>query len=398
MTPNPDDPTSTIELHQPNAARIYDHLLGGSHSFAADRTAAEQLLQAAPGITAAARANRVFLARAVRYAIGHGVTQFLDLGAGIPATGSTHEIAHSLAPDARVVYVDRDPIAVACAERLLGGNPHLRAVHADLRDIRTVLADPASVAVLDLTQPVAVLMVAVLHFVPGNATRITGTLAALLPPDSLLIISHGTAEPAHYDGSAARTVTSIYAKTPTPLQLRSREQIIDLFTGFELTDPGLVTVDQWHPTAETTDPPIPGFLAGVGRLRRHPPPSTHGKPPEVPATAFASAPLVNLTQKRSCPVAGSPLVSVVRRHPFDPDNYWPSATCPDRTTSITASTKREMEARGLDIGTVRRRRPQTTADIEAKEQTYDPAGQLSTRPTGRPHRLVMATVTRPKAH
>ncbi|MBN1174913.1 MAG: SAM-dependent methyltransferase [Micromonosporaceae bacterium] len=276
MTPEPDDPFSIVGLDQPNAARIYDCLLGGGHSFAADRAAADQLVQAVPGARDAARANRAFLARAVRYAIGYDIIQFLDLGAGIPAAGSTHEVARRLTPHARVVYVDRDPVAVTCAEQLLDGDPYTGAVQSDLRDIHTVLADAVTTRLLDFTQPVAVLMVAVLHFVPGDAASITRTLADVLPPGSLLIISHSTAEPTELNDPTTQLVTSVYAGTPTPLCLRSRTQILDLFDGFALAGPGLVTVDQWRPETNTTDPPIPGFLAGVGHRER--PPATVSAP------------------------------------------------------------------------------------------------------------------------
>jgi SAM-dependent methyltransferase len=265
-----------VDIEQPAASRIYDFLLGGAHHFAADRRAAHALIAAAPHIITIARANRDFLRRAVRYALREGIGQFLDLGAGFPVRGSVHRIVQSVHPAARVVYVDADPVAVALAQRILVTNPAAGVVGADIRDIVTILHHPETLRLIDFTHPVCVLAACVLHHVADDLTATMTTLKAALSPGSLLVVSHATT-PAPPHAGQFDAVRQIYARTATPLHLRTPEEITALLTGLDLVPahddphrnaPGLVPVHQWRPdTHPCTDglPTAPrcGLLAAV---------------------------------------------------------------------------------------------------------------------------------------
>jgi hypothetical protein len=188
-----------VDVSRPHAARMYDYYLGGKNHFAADRKLADKVLASMPAARTAARENRAFMGRAVRFlAEEAGIRQFLDIGTGLPATGSVHEIAQAVAPAARVVYVDNDPLVLAHARALLSSSPEGKTayVHADLRDPAAILANRAVRAVLDFDQPVAVMLVAVLHFIldEDQPARIVATLLDSLPPGSYLVASHGTTE------------------------------------------------------------------------------------------------------------------------------------------------------------------------------------------------------------
>jgi S-adenosyl methyltransferase len=250
-----------VDPDRPSAARIYDYLLGGSHNFAADREVARQAMAAMPDVAMQARANRDFVRRAVRLVSANGVRQFLDLGSGIPTQGSVHDMA----PHARVVYVDLDPVAVAHSRRILAGHDRAIAVGADFRRPLDIVADPTVRAVLDFEQPMAVLLVAVLHAV-GDADdpyRAVAQLRASIATGSYLVIAHGTAD-SRPDESGE--LVKVSQRTTTPLTLRRRDQIARFFDGFDLVEPGLVWAVQWHP-----DDPPPGApersgnLVGVGR-------------------------------------------------------------------------------------------------------------------------------------
>lgn len=241
----PDWAPDGIDVDRPSAARVYDYYLGGSHNFAVDRELAKQAVQLIPQLPQIMQANRAFLRRAVRFMVDAGVRQFLDLGSGIPTAGNVHEVAH---PDARVVYVDIDPIAVAHSRSILGGDQHTTVVQADLRQPGQVLADPQLQALLDLDQPVGVLMVAVLHFVAddANPAGIVAGFRDAVVPGSYLAISHGTQES---DPQLAVRMLALYARGGAPLTARSREQVEELFAGFELVDPGVVFLPLWRPEA-----------------------------------------------------------------------------------------------------------------------------------------------------
>lgn len=257
------------EWEKPRAARMYDAMLGGFHNTAADRQAVQQAEAIYPDIALVARANRAFLRRAVTYLLEQGIEQFLDLGSGIPTVGNTHEIAQRIKPTARVLYVDNDPLAILHSEALLANNPYAAALQADARDPAAILAHPTTQRLLDLNQPVGVLLLALLHFVTDDtaAYGLVETLRAALPPGSYLAISHAT-----YDGVPAEVierVEQLYARTANPGKARTGAAIARFFAGLTFVEPGLVPISRWRP-----DDPHDPFqdeptrvlgLAGVGR-------------------------------------------------------------------------------------------------------------------------------------
>lgn len=260
------------------AARMYDYYLGGSHNFPADRQAAEQVLAQIPQIRAMARTNRAFLGRAVRYLAEYGVRQFLDIGSGIPTVGNVHEIAQSVSPDCRVLYGDIDPVAVLEGRQMLAGNDLADAIECDLLAaddlLQRIKTDSELAAVIDLDRPVALVLAAVLHFVPDDedAYRAVRVLTEGLAPGSWLVISHGAAE-GFEAGERLNAAREVYARsTYTATGLRNRAQIMRFFDGFDLVEPGLVFLPQWRPEPDdpqdfVEDPQRAGSLAGVGILR-----------------------------------------------------------------------------------------------------------------------------------
>jgi len=251
-----------------SVARMYDAMLGGEHNFAIDREAVAAVTAIDPQVRMLARANRAFLGRAVRHLAATGVRQFIDLGSGIPTQGNVHEVAQAASPGARVVYVDKDPVAVAHSTTLLADNPHADIVDADIRRPADVLSSPQVRKLIDFDQPVAVLMVAILHFVTPEEDP-AGIVAAFrdaLPEGSWLALSHATDQD-RPDTAAA--VTQLYrSRATSPVTVRSREEIEALFTGFDLTEPGLVHVPLWRPDAAEDVPENPSefwVYAGVGR-------------------------------------------------------------------------------------------------------------------------------------
>ena len=251
------------------AARIYDYLLGGTHNFPADRAAADMLVQGTPVLPAIARSNRAFLRRVVRFLADSGIRQFLDIGSGIPTAGNVHEVAE-LVPDARVVYVDIDPVAVAESLEILEGNDRATAIRADLRDVEAILDHPELKRLIDFDQPVALLLVSMLHFVDDAAYPAVERLVSALGPGSYLAISHGTIPeeevfPGDVDGARAVYRTT----TATPLNTRSRQEITRFFAGLDLVEPGLVYLPNWRPAPDdptdfVQNPVMAGVLGGVG--------------------------------------------------------------------------------------------------------------------------------------
>jgi SAM-dependent methyltransferase len=248
---------------------VYDFYLGGSHNLKVDRHMAREAISLWPDLPVIMQSNRAFLRRAVRYLTGQGINQFLDIGSGIPTVGNVHEVAQQANPDARVVYVDNDPVAVAHSRAILAGDDRTAVVHADLRESGAVLEDPLVRATIDLDRPVAVLMVAVLHFVPDedDPARAVATVRDRLAPGSHVVISHASAEgrPEY-----AETHRELYRRTSTPMTMRSRAEIARFFDGFDLVEPGLVWLPLWRPEdpsrAEDRPERTTGF-AGVGRRR-----------------------------------------------------------------------------------------------------------------------------------
>ncbi|GIH18785.1 SAM-dependent methyltransferase [Rugosimonospora africana] len=266
--------TGSIDPEVPSAARMYDFFLGGMHNFEADREAARRVIEAMPDAPMIARVNRSFLRRAVRFLVARGIRQFLDVGSGVPTVGNVHEVAQGLDRDARVVYVDIDPVAVTHAAQILAGNDRATAVVADLREpaeLLNLLDHPQRRAVLDLSRPVGLLLVSMLHFVPGEpAHRAVTGLKDALAPGSYLVISHPVSE--GVDAQTAGRVQGVYQRTATPGALRTRAEVERFFDGFALVPPGLVWTPQWQPDDDVAeadlgaaDPRRVGMLAGVGR-------------------------------------------------------------------------------------------------------------------------------------
>lgn len=265
----PDWVSSEIDMERPNAARVYDYYLGGAHNFAVDRRLADEAIAAWPHLPKIMRANRAFLRRAVRHLVGAGIRQFLDLGSGIPTVGNVHTVAQQTDPSCRVAYVDVDPVVVAHSRAILGDTPGVAAVQGDLRDHATVLADPKVRGLLDLSRPVVVLAVAVLHFVPDTdhpAAILAGYRDAVVA-GSYLVVCH--ASPVERPDLAARH-QALYARTPTPMTMRPRAQIAALLHGWEVVDPGLVLMTRWRPDPHEPAPANPEDYPGFAAVARKP--------------------------------------------------------------------------------------------------------------------------------
>ncbi|HET9656761.1 MAG TPA: SAM-dependent methyltransferase [Kineosporiaceae bacterium] len=251
---------------RPNVARVYDYLLGGKDNFKADRDLAARLVQAQPLVVAGVRANRAFLRRAVAFLAGSGIDQFLDLGSGLPTAQNVHEIAGRVNPGARTVYVDTDPVVLTHARALLADNAHTTVVEGDLRDPQAILSDPGVRGRLDFTRPVAVIMVAVLHFVTDeeDPARVVAGFRDAMAPGSALVVTHVIDDGDGMVGAATRNGAQIYSETTAPFVPRTRGQVASWFDGLELMPPGLVNADAWRRTGngKTTAP----ILAGVGLL------------------------------------------------------------------------------------------------------------------------------------
>lgn len=266
----PDWAPEGIDLTRPSAARIYDYWLGGTHNFAVDREIAQGVTAVIPDTAQIMQANRAFLHRAVSFLVGQGIRQFLDLGSGIPTLGNVHEEAQRAAPDAKVVYVDIDPVAVAHSCHILTGNANADAIQGDLRDVEAILDDPAVRGLIDFDRPVAVLMMAVLHFVPDSddPPGIIARFTDALVPGSYLVLSHGTQD--GLSPEAMRTATEMFRRTSTPFNSRNRDTVMAWFDGFELVEPGLVWSVLWrpeHPDDVVDVPERSAAYVGVGRKR-----------------------------------------------------------------------------------------------------------------------------------
>jgi hypothetical protein len=257
-----------IDTSVAHPARVYDYWLGGKDNFAADRALGDAIMAAVPTIQVMARANRAFLGRAVRYLTGEaGVRQFLDIGTGIPTAGNTHEVAQEVAPEARAVYVDNDPIVLMHARALMTGHDAgaTAFIEADLREPQKILADPAVAATLDLARPVALMLVAVLMYFRDeeNPHAIVSGLVDALPPGSYLAITHPTAD---FNAEAMAGAVAAAEHGGITLVSRSRAQTEAFFTGLDLVEPGVVPVLAWRPDkGQQADPHAAYYYAGIGR-------------------------------------------------------------------------------------------------------------------------------------
>jgi hypothetical protein len=264
----------------PSPARMYDYYLGGKDNYAADREAAEKALSVVPSGKRIARANRYFLMRAVVLMADQGIRQFIDLGTGIPTSPSVHGLARAIQPDARVFYVDNDAVVTVHNRALLVKDESVRALQADIRDPGSILDSPELRELIDFSQPVGVLFVAVLHFVRDreDPLGIVRAFTSRMTPGSYLAVSHITR-----DGTDPEVVTTIreaYDKASAPAIFRTEPEIQMFFSGFELVRPGLVDVTRWSPHAArfTPQPSDLRFLAGLGRKI---PPDTETMPEQT---------------------------------------------------------------------------------------------------------------------
>ncbi|GAA4634357.1 SAM-dependent methyltransferase [Actinoallomurus vinaceus] len=269
MTDRDDWAPKSVDLRTPNAARMYDYYLGGKDNLAPDRTAAEAVLEIAPQIRIAAQQNRAFLGRAVRHLAEAGIRQFLDVGTGLPTQNNVHEVAHRVAPESQVVYVDNDPVVLAHGRAILAGSKNVHIVQADLRRPDEILDDPEVRERLDFDRPIAILLVAIVHFLQeaDDPAAVVARFRDALPSGGYLVLSHvcGDALP-----DAVAPVTEIYRRSSTPIITRSTERIRGFFGDLELVEPGLANVSAWRPdTVEakriSEKYPQSYFLAGVGR-------------------------------------------------------------------------------------------------------------------------------------
>ncbi|MBT2388474.1 SAM-dependent methyltransferase [Streptomyces sp. ISL-1] len=258
-----------IDISMPSVSRIYDYYLGGSHNFEVDREAARKAMEFMPGLPKIMQANRAFMRRAVNYAVSEGVTQFLDIGSGIPTFGNVHEVAQKATAESRVVYVDHDPVAVSHSRAVLDGNEQAVVLSADLRKPRQILENPETTELLDLERPVALLLVAVLHFLEDedDPQSAVAQLRDALAPGSLIILTHASYEGIPVPEEQAGGAVGVYQNIRRPLVMRSREKIARFFEGYEMVEPGLVSMPHWRPgtPAEQEDPYAFAGFAGVGR-------------------------------------------------------------------------------------------------------------------------------------
>jgi hypothetical protein len=268
MPAEPDWSPPGVDTGRANPARVYDYWLGGTHNYLADQDLGRAIAAVDPIVRPGARANRAFLGRAVRFLADSGIRQFLDLGSGIPTQGNVHEVAQQADPPARVAYVDIDPVAVAHSKAILAGHPNASITHGDVREPEQILADVTAGGLIDLSQPVGLLLVAVLHFVDDDADpwRIVGTLRDALAPGSYLVLGQGTnADKPVVAGAFEKVYNSSSA---TSIHMRSRAEIQRFFDGLDLVEPGLTYVSLWRPDPEddvTGDPRQFANLVGVAR-------------------------------------------------------------------------------------------------------------------------------------
>jgi hypothetical protein len=264
-----DSQLTQIDTSVPHSARVYDYWLGGKDNFAADRALGDAMVAAIPTLKTMARANRAFLGRAVRYlAAEAGVRQFLDIGPGIPAAGSTHEVAQEVAPDSRVLYVDHDPLVLAHARALMTSSPsgQTEFIMADLREPEKILADPALPRTLDLSQPVGLMLVAILMFFhdSDDPQGMVKTLLDALPSGSYVVISHPTGD---FNPEAIQGAVDAAAAAGITLVPRSRPEVEAFFTGLDLVEPGVVPLLAWHPDESMAGEDVESawYYVGIGR-------------------------------------------------------------------------------------------------------------------------------------
>jgi hypothetical protein len=252
-------------MSEPNAARMYDHYLGGDNNFQVDREAAEHVLRIAPWIRPTALENRAFLGRAVRYlAQEAGIRQFVDIGTGLPTHGSVHEVAHAIDPETRVVYADHDPIVLGQSRAMLARIDNATIIRGDLRQPQTIISNSDLAALIDWGQPLALLLIAVTHFITDEdgPADILDQFRQVMTPGSYIAITH-----IHHDGDedAVQQILDIYRGSSVPLVIRTQGEIAELFAGFDLIEPGLVPLSEWRPDPRSYPAGEVWGLGGIGR-------------------------------------------------------------------------------------------------------------------------------------
>jgi hypothetical protein len=265
LMPEQETGPDVVDVERPSMARMYDFLLGGHHHFAGDREFGRRLLAAEPNARLIVAENRAFLNRAIRFLTAAGVRQFIDLGSGIPARENVHELARRADAGARVVYIDSDPVVAAQSRHLLDGDQHALAIQADLRDPDAVLGHQQVMDLIDFSEPVGLLMINVLAFVPDSddPAGAVCTFADHLAPGSYLAITHSTAD-ALPDTTAS--LAELYAGVSVQAHARTRGEILAYFQEFDLVEPGLVYMQLWRPDGDPPEhPELAWFYAGVGR-------------------------------------------------------------------------------------------------------------------------------------
>jgi S-adenosyl methyltransferase len=263
-----DSPSSRLDTTVAHPARRYDYWLGGKDNFAADRESGDAIAAVFPAIRTAVRENRAFLRRAVTFLTKQaGIRQFLDIGTGLPTANNTHEVAQAIAPESRIVYVDNDPLVLVHARALLTSSPQGATAYldSDLRDTNRILSDPEVRRTLDFTQPIAVMLVAVLHFIPDQSDphAIVARLVDAMPSGSYLVMSHATGDfwtPQLRAGLASGRFGELWART--------RDEFARFFDGLELVAPGIVSIAQWRDEDEPRPRPTPAESYAYGALAR----------------------------------------------------------------------------------------------------------------------------------
>ncbi|GAA2633392.1 SAM-dependent methyltransferase [Streptomyces axinellae] len=260
---------SGLRTDEAHSARMYDFLLDGKDNYPPDQEAAQKAIAAFPTLRVAARENRAFLGRAVRHVVREtGIRQFLDIGSGLPTAQNVHQVAQQHDPEARVVYVDNDPIVLAHGHALLSSDARTTVINADIRDPQAITEHPETRSLIDFTQPVAVLAVAIFHFISDeeDPAGIIARIREHLVPGSVLILSHATAE---ISPETALGVQTAYRAQGVPLTLRDRAEFAEMFAGCELIEPGIQVVSDWRATVPEADRPTHAevsWYGGVGRL------------------------------------------------------------------------------------------------------------------------------------
>ncbi|KAM0249487.1 hypothetical protein ACHAQJ_009035 [Trichoderma viride] len=258
-------PPSGVDVSRPSVARMYDFYLGGKHNYPSDRAAVAAVKEGLPNIIEIAAEGRHFLRRVIRYMCHQGIDQFIDIGSGLPSADNTHQVAQRVIPNARVVYVDIDVAAVAHGRQILNGNPSTAFIQGSVLELEPILSHPETQNLIDFSRPVGVVMMGLLHFFPVDTDReILQVLREKLSPGSLVSFTHGVLD--YQNEEAIQTILAAYARTPTPLIMRTKVEIRRIMEGLSAVEPGLVLIHDWKidmAEESESEPPRSSIWAGV---------------------------------------------------------------------------------------------------------------------------------------